>query len=482
MLNKYYGVVHYSVIIFLLVFFSPESNAASKALVRFTYKFHSDFSLPKYQEAFQQRLSTELNLICHTDTTIKFQFRPEHPSETIKRVNNIFQNRATLCPAGNKNLAQIDELTSLQSQISSFSGDRFILFASESTVRVESSLGHIAILYQDPENLFFSPAIMFSADSFYSLEEEQSSIAYYLKGGLSHLNGRFSVNYFFDHYHDLAKRDKREIQKYKILDSNPGHIKHFDKHIIENLGKTQPYNFFYKNCSTNLLNLLLEAKEEKLRVSGFEPPAKHIDQLIKHGHLEYESTLSSKFENHEFSYIDQNYLKHSTRYPSDLSLQSDFKRSIIEFTAIKFSQPSSGMETRYYDSKIAGLTLFPDQSRVGIELIEKNVINDYSDNRASSFLNIEYVNSLNAHYYGGIGLFRSGSGVAINVGCDIKRGCGILTAIALHTRKHEIVATLKSDNEGNLFKLNYRIKINSRFNTFLRYELDSTWIGGGVRF
>lgn len=482
MINKYYGVVYYSVIIFLLFSFSVESTAASRALVRFTYKFHSELSLPRYQEAFQHRLSAELNLVCRGYSLTEFAFHAEHPSKIIKRINDIFQDRAGLCADGNKNLSRINELTDLSSRISNFTGDRFVLFASESSVRVESSLGHIAILYQDPANLFFSPTIMFSADSFYELEGKESLLTYYLKGGLSHLDGRLSVNYFFDHYSDLVKADGRNIEKYRLVGSVSNSLKSFDRDIIENLDKTQSYNFFSKNCSTHLLNLLLEAEDEEFRLGGFESPARHLDRLIKSGHLEYESTLNSTSKKLGFSYVDRDYLKNSTIYPSQIAVLSDSERSKVEFTVYSTSRPVYGAQTRYYDSKVASLTLFPDQSHVDVTLVEKNAIHSYPHGGTSSFLNLGYRSSIDAHYYRGIGFFRSNLGAAISIGCDINRGCGTLTAVVFHKGEHEITATLKSDREGNLLKFNYFFQINPRFRAFFRHESKSTWIGGGVRF
>jgi len=482
MINKYYGVWYYSVIFVLLTSFSTESFSASRALVRFTYKFHSELSLPRFQEAFQQRLRTELNLVCLSDNFGEFTFHEEHPSKVIKRVNSIFQNRAELCVDGKQNLSRIDELTSLSSRILNFKEDRFVLFASESSVRVESSLGHIAILYQDPANLLFSPTITFSADNINDLEEKQSFLTYYLKGGFSHLDGRLSANYFFDHYSDLVKGDGRAIEKYKILGSAPSGLKRFDQDIFENLEQTQPYNFFFENCSTRLLNLLLEAKDEKFRLGGFESPARHIDRLIKSGHIEYESTLNGTSENLGFSYVDGDYLKNSTIYPSQIAILGDFEKSKVELTLYSTTRPVYGAETRYYDSKVASLTLFPDQPHVGFTLVETNAINDYPLGGASSFLNLGYRSSIDAHYYRGIGFFRFNLGAAINIGCDIKRGCGALTAVVFHKSVHEITATLKSDKEGNLLKLNYLFQINPRLRAFLRHESKSTWIGVGVRF
>lgn len=479
--NKY-GVACCSVVLLSLIFFSTACFSASRALVRFAYTYHAELTQQRFQQSFNNRLNAELDMVCASDVTVTLESYENHPSKLIERVSTLFQVRAKLCINGIKNLHRLENLTGLSDRIHAFDGDRYVLFASESSVRMESSLGHIAILYQDPDNLFFSPVITFSADSVFDLEASESNFMYFIKGGLSHIDGRLRANYFFDHYSDLVMKDGRYIEKYKILETQQRDLKAFDHNVVKELDKTQPYNFFSANCSTKLLNLLMSSKKSKTKLAGFESPANHLNQLISDGHIKYESTLLDGTEASHFSFIDKNHLKRSTVYPSEISLRSDSNDYQIELTAFSTNRSWDETRPRYYDSKLASFSFFTNSRDVEFTLIETNTINSYQLDGASSFLTLGYDDSFKAHYYRGGGYYVSNLGGAINIGCDIDRGCGVFTAFVYHKKNHSFKTTLKSDREGNEFKFKYLMYITPQLNTSYSYKSKSNWIGLSLRF
>ncbi len=476
------GIVFYSATLLLIALFTAEVFAASKALVRFSYKLHSELTLPEFQRAYIQRLNQELNLVCPNKNSISLSTFENTPNKLVRRVNSLFQIRATQCSHGQDNLNNLESLVTLRQHINNFTENRYIVFASESTLRMESSLGHIAILYLEPENLFFSPTVSFSANGIHETEGSLSSIEYYYKGGFSHLEGGVRINYFFDHYWDLVKQDGRYLEKYKIKDNEKKLLIRFDEQVIESLGVKKKYNFFSANCSTELFNMLLKAKEEKFQVDSFEPPAKHLIKLIELGHIEYESTILHNFEGIKVNYYDQNHLKNSNIYPSHLEALNDTKYTKLSFFLYQKNRPWNGYQEKFEISRMGGISYEQEQSKGGLTLLEQETIQNFKTDGISSFLGVDYRNSLNAFYYAGYGLYSNGLGAATNIGCNIKRGCGVLTSFIYSKGTHDLKLSYLTDRYAKDFSFYYLAQVYQRLSMSYKYQHKKSWFGFRLKF
>jgi|GEM_PF-2904968 len=476
------GIVFYSATLLLISIFTSEVFASSNALVRFTYKLHSELALPEFQSAYIKRLNQELNLVCPSEAPISLSKFENTPNKLVRRVNSLFQARANQCLHGQDNLNNLESLVALKQHLSNFTENRYIVFASESTLRMESSLGHIAILYLEPENLFFSPTVSFSADGIHETEGSLSSIEYYFKGGFSHLEGEVRINYFFDHYWDLVKQDGRYLEKYKIIDNKQNLLIRFDELIIKSIGVKKNYNFFSANCSTELFNMLLEAKEEKIKVDSFEPPAKHLTKLIELGHIEYESTILHSFEDIKLNYYDQNHLKNSNIYPSHLEAFNDTKYTNLSFFLYQKNRPWNGYQEKFEVSRMGGIFYEQEQSKGGLTLLEQSTIQNYKTDGISSFLRVDYRNSLNAYYYAGYGLYSNGLGAATSIGCNIKRGCGVLASVIYSHGTHDLQLSYLADRYAKDLSFHYLAQISQRLSMSFKYQYKKSWLGLGLKF
>jgi hypothetical protein len=482
MQSKKYRVAFYSVIFFLITAITTQVSAASKALIRFTYKLHPELSSPEFQNAYIQRLNFELNLVCKRKGWVTLNSFEDTPHKLVQKINKLFKIRASQCSQGQNNLNNLDFFIDLKQRIYNFTGDRYVIFASESTLRMESSLGHIAILYLEPENIFFSPTISFSADSIHKLEVPISTVEYYFKGGFSNLNGEVRADYFFDHYWDLVKQDGRNLEKYKIIDNGKNLLNKFDNLLTKSFGKKDNYNFFSKNCSTKLLNMLLEAKEDSMQVKSFEPPAKHLTQLIELGHIKYEETIQQNQDGIKLNYFDQHYLKNSNIHPSSIEILNDSHYSNLSIFIYEKKRPWNGYQNKYEISRIGGIEYEQKKDKGVLTLIEKSTLQDFETDGISSFIGMGYRNSITGYYYAGYSLYSNGIGTAASIGCNIKRGCGVLTSFIYSHDIHDLQLSYLVDQNSNDFSLHYFNQFSRRLMISLKYQSEKSWIGFRIKF
>ena len=94
--------------------------------------------------------------------------------------------------------------------------DLYIVFASENGHKSESSVGHLAFLYDFEDVLFFDNIVTYYAVDFPETDRGTHTISSYLKGSFGELNGNF-INYpFHDALHDYLVLEDRIVTKYKL--------------------------------------------------------------------------------------------------------------------------------------------------------------------------------------------------------------------------------------------------------------------------
>ena len=136
----------------------------------------------------------------------------------------------------------------------------------------------------------------------------------------------------------------------------------------------------------------------------------------------------------------------------------------------------------YEASRIAGITYEQKIDEGVLTLIEKSTLRNFKTDGISSFVGGSYSNTLNGYYYAGYGLYSDGIGAATSLGCNIIRGCGILTNLIYSHGTHDFLLSYLTDKDGNDFSFHYFSQFSQQLGISLKYQLKEIWAGFKFKF
>lgn len=126
---------------------------------------------------------------------------------------------------------------------------------------------------QDRRERLLAYAVNYAANT-----DESNGVLFAVKGIFGGYAGQFGLNPYYDKVKQYARIENRALWSYR-LSLNPGEIKRLLQHLWELKGADQPYLFFTRNCSYELLTLLEVARPRLHLTSGFDFYAIPTDTL-----------------------------------------------------------------------------------------------------------------------------------------------------------------------------------------------------------
>jgi len=129
--------------------------------------------------------------------------------------------------------------------------DVWLVIASPSVKSPMSYFGHVALVFRRQNDLYFSRAISFLADS----DGHDSDLSLMLRGATGAIPGKYTVNSFHQLINKYVEVDQRAVTAYQLVIA-PEELDLLARHLVEVDGVLIDYNFFTNNCSTGIRTLL----------------------------------------------------------------------------------------------------------------------------------------------------------------------------------------------------------------------------------
>lgn len=126
---------------------------------------------------------------------------------------------------------------------------------------------------QDRRQRLLAYAVNYAADT-----TERNGVLFAVKGIFGGYAGRYGLNPYYDKVKQYARIENRDLWSYQ-LDLDAGEIKRLLLHLWELKGADQPYLFFTRNCSYELLTMLEVARPRLQLANRFDFYAIPADTL-----------------------------------------------------------------------------------------------------------------------------------------------------------------------------------------------------------
>jgi len=339
-----------------------------KDITRFIFKYYDLLTIPDFK------------------STLKKETLFYYPNFKTNEIDNYFENNKTINPGDlvrfleklidKSNSILINQSNDLREITSDEwvqyvkQADLYIIFASENGHKSESSVGHLAFLYDFEDVLFFDNIVTYYAIDFSETETGNPTINSYLKGSFGELNGNF-INYpFHDALHDYLILEDRIVSKYKL---NLDEIKReeIDNAIWQVNQNTPKYNFFKRNCATELMTVLgdvFSVNEKYLFTNGYiiRTPAELIRSLKNKGIVTYEGSYRYLLkEDNKLEIIFDQDSKYDTAmksYAQQYNISSSKVGNTFGFTFFQSSRPYNGLSKRRSSIALLDFSLLVNQA------------------------------------------------------------------------------------------------------------------------
>ena len=171
-----------------------------------------------------------------------------------------------------------------------------ICFATPYLSNPMSYFGHIFIEFYNADNPLFSYVLSYLGNT-----KDISKFDIYKKGILGTLDGKYTIQPFFNFYDKYIVNENRNIISYKI-NLNEDQKKEFKTIIADNYFIHQDYSFIFYNCMDGLMDLLTQVDDVNLSSSFINAPADLINKLIESKLLSDKLVYASYTENQNNMY------------------------------------------------------------------------------------------------------------------------------------------------------------------------------------
>ena len=337
-------------------------------LTRFIFKYYDLLTVPDFKNTLK--------------TNISFHY----PNFNTNEIDDYFENNKTINPGDlvrfleklidKSNYVLIAKSNDLRDMTSEQwvqyvkQAELYIVFASENGHKSESSVGHLAFLYDFEDVLFFDNIVTYYAVDFSETKTGNPTINSYLQGAFGELHGNF-INYpFHDALYDYLILEDRIVTKYKL---NLDEIKRekIDNVIWEINQNTPKYNFFNRNCAYELITVLGHAftvNEKYLFSNGYiiRTPAELIRSLKNKGIVTYEGSYRYILkEDNKVEIIfdkDSEYDTAMKSYAQQYNINSRKAGNTFGVTLFQSSRPYDGLSKRKSSIGFLDFTLLENQS------------------------------------------------------------------------------------------------------------------------
>ena len=129
-----------------------------------------------------------------------------------------------------------------------------LLIASPSADTPMSYFGHTALVFLREDDLYFSRSVSFLAAE----ETAGMDLSLMLRGALGQIDGVYTINPLHQLINKYIEQDQRNIKLFPLTLTEEEKLL-ITLQIFENREKTYPYNFFFNNCTTRLMDVLTTA-------------------------------------------------------------------------------------------------------------------------------------------------------------------------------------------------------------------------------
>ena len=330
----------------IISFAIGSENTLQKDLTRFIFKYYNLLTIPDFKN------------------TLKKEICFYYPNFNIAQIDNYFENNKNIKPGDlvrflEKNIDQsnnafINQSNNLRNITSEQwiqyvkQADLYIIYTSENGHKSESSLGHLAFLYDFEDVLFFDDIVTYFAINFSETETGKPTINSYLEGAFGELNGSF-INYpFHDALHEYLFLENRIVSKYKL---NTDEIKREKiDYAIWHFNQNSPkYNFFKNNCASEMMKVLGDVFSIDQNYA-FKTPAELVRNLENKKIIKYEGAYRYVLkEDNKLEIIFDEDKKYNTAiksYVQEYSVSSDKSKNTFGFTFFQSSRPYNGLSKR----------------------------------------------------------------------------------------------------------------------------------------
>ena len=330
-------------------------------LTRFIFKYCNLLSTPDFKN------------------TLKKNIPLYYPNFDINKIDDYFENNKAIKPGNlvrflEKFIKPHNLLVNQSTNIKEMSStewvqyvkqaELYIVFASENGHTPESSVGHLAFLYDFEDVLFFDNIVTYYAIDFSDPDTGNPTISSYLEGAFGELNGNF-INYpFHDALYDYLILEDRIISKYKL---NLDEIKRerIDNTIWQINQNAPKYNFFKRNCAFELMTVLgdiFPINERYLFSNGYiiRTPAELMRSLKRRGIVTYEGSYRYLLkEDSKVEIIFDKDSKYDTSirsYSQQYNISSSKDGNKFDFTLFQSSRPYNGLNKRKSNISLLNFT------------------------------------------------------------------------------------------------------------------------------
>ncbi len=338
----------------LLIFLSSEIHATSNMVIpqelsRFIFKFYNvlpveDFIASINKEIIPYYPGFNISLL----TTYVVRNKNFSPGDLVRYIEMVIsrcQKRSEKSEFEQKNINNMSENDWL-AYISD--AKLFLIFASENSNKAESTFGHISFLYKKKGSIYFDTIVTFMASDFVDQKTGKTAFSNYLKGAFTTLSGTFFRYPFFDAIYQNMLVENRILTQYRI-DIDKETRKKIDKEIWNIGNSTSTYNFFTKNCSTEVFKLLRIKKLAKINLK-YKTPAELIRVLSSAGIITYDGAYlfdEIKDKRKKLVFVgNEKYDLPKKSYNRSWSFFSTKEGFNISMSLFHFSRPYNGIVNR----------------------------------------------------------------------------------------------------------------------------------------
>ena len=339
-----------------------------KDLTRFIFKYYNLLTISDFKSTLKKEISfyypkfniDEIDGYFQNNKAIK-------PGDLVRFLEKLIDKSNNILLGQSKDLREMtsDEWVQYVKQ-----AELYIIYASENGHKSESSVGHLAFLYDFEDLLFFDNIVTYFAIDFLEIETGKPTINSYLEGAFGELHGSF-INYpFHDALHEYLLLEDRIVSKYKL---NLDEIKReeIDNAIWQVNQSTPKYNFFNNNCATELMRVLgdvFSINERYLFSNGYiiRTPAELVRSLKSKGIVTYEGAYRYILkEDNKVEIIFDKDSKYDTAmksYTQQYSISSSKAGNTFGFTFFQSSRPYNGLSKRKSSIVLLDFTLLVNQA------------------------------------------------------------------------------------------------------------------------
>jgi len=344
-------------------------------------------SEPVLQQDLTRFIFKYCNLLSTPDfkSTLKKNIPLYYPNFNINEIDGYFENNKHIKPGDLVRFLEkfIDPHNMLVNQSNNLKemssaewiqyvkeAELYIVFASENGHKPESSVGHLAFLYDFEDVLFFDNIVTYYAIDFSESETGNPTINSYLEGTFGELNGNF-INYpFHDALYDYLILENRIVSKYK-LNLDEIEREEIDNAIWQVNQNTPKYNFFKRNCAFELMTVLagtFSINEKYLFSNGYiiRTPAELIRSLKSKKIVTYEGSYRYLLkEDNKVEIIFDKDSKYDTAMKSyaqqyNISFSEDGNK--FGFTLFQSSRPYNGLTKQKSSIALLDFTFFINEA------------------------------------------------------------------------------------------------------------------------